>query len=101
MNAFLALSDPTRLSIFELLAKGERTVGEIVNQFSFTPPAISQHLKVLKQARLVSSRAAGQKRIYSVDQAGLADLEQWVERQRVHWDKKLGDLDKHLGQSTR
>jgi DNA-binding transcriptional ArsR family regulator len=96
MNAFAALADPTRLRIFELIAQGEKSVGEIVTQFSFTPPTISQHLKVLKEARLVQVRAIGQKRIYAVDDEGLKELERWVHQQRTHWDQRLNALEDYL-----
>jgi DNA-binding transcriptional ArsR family regulator len=96
MQIFAALADPTRLRIFELIAQGEKTVGEIVNQFSFKPPTISQHLQVLKQAKLVTVRAEAQKRIYTVDETGLKELETWLNQQRVHWNQKLDDLERHL-----
>ena len=96
MNAFAALADPTRLRIFELIAQGEKSVGDIVSQFSFTPPTISQHLKVLKEARLVQVRAMGQKRIYTVDDEGLKELEQWVHQQRAHWHQHLNALEEYL-----
>jgi DNA-binding transcriptional ArsR family regulator len=96
MQIFAALADPTRLRIFELIAQGEKTVGEIVNQFSFKPPTISQHLQVLKQARLVRVRAEAQKRIYTVDETGLKELETWLNQQRIHWNQKLDDLERHL-----
>ena len=96
MNVFAALADPTRLSIFELIAGGEKTVGEIVDQFSFKPPTISQHLQVLKQAKLVSVRAEGQKRIYTVDETGLKEIETWMQQQKTHWNQKLDALERHL-----
>jgi DNA-binding transcriptional ArsR family regulator len=101
MEIFAALADPTRLRIFELIAEGEKTVGEIVRQFSFKPPTISQHLQVLKQAKLVSVRAEGQKRIYAVDDEGLRELEVWLNQQRVHWSKKLDDLERHLDKKAK
>ncbi len=101
MEVFAALADPTRLRIFELIARGEKTVGEIVRQFSFTPPTISQHLQVLKQAKLVSVRAEGQKRIYTVDETGLKELEVWLDQQRVHWNQKLDSLERHLDRKAK
>jgi DNA-binding transcriptional ArsR family regulator len=101
MEIFAALADPTRLRIFELIAEGEKTVGEIVRQFSFKPPTISQHLQVLKQAKLVSVRAEGQKRIYAVDDEGLRELETWLNQQRIHWSKKLDDLERHLDKKAK
>jgi DNA-binding transcriptional ArsR family regulator len=96
MNAFAALADPTRCRIFELLAQGEKSVGEIVSQFPYKAPTISQHLQVLKKARLVRVRVMQQKRIYAVDQAGFAELEAWVEQQRKHWSTRLDALERHL-----
>ena len=96
MNVFAALADPTRLRIFELIASGEKTVGEIVDQFSFKPPTISQHLQVLKQAKLVRVRAEGQKRIYTVDETGLKEIETWMQQQKMHWNQKLDSLERHL-----
>ncbi len=96
MNVFAALADPTRLRIFELIASGEKTVGEIVDEFSFKPPTISQHLQVLKHAKLVSVRAQGQKRIYAVDETGLKEIETWMQQQKTHWNQKLNALEHHL-----
>jgi DNA-binding transcriptional ArsR family regulator len=96
VKVFAALADPTRLRIFELIASGEKTVGEIVDQFSFKPPTISQHLQVLKRAKLVSVRAEGQKRIYTVDETGLKEIEAWTGQQRAHWNQKLDALERHL-----
>ena len=101
MNTFAALADPTRLRIFELVAEGEKTVGEIVDEFSFTPPTISQHLKILKQANLVTVRAEGQRRIYAMDEAGLQELELWLNRQRLHWHRQLDALEKHLEETAK
>lgn len=96
MNAFAALGDPTRLRIFELISRGDKTVGEIVSHFSFTPPTISQHLRVLKEARLVRVRAEGQKRIYAIDEEGFQELERWVRQQRALWNLRLNALEEHL-----
>lgn len=75
---------------------GEKTVGEIVAHFSFTPPTISQHLRVLKEARLVRVRAEGQKRIYTMDEEGFQELEMWVQQQRALWNHRLNALEEHL-----
>jgi DNA-binding transcriptional ArsR family regulator len=96
MNTFAALADPTRCKIFELIAEGEKSVGEIVSQFPYTPPTISQHLQVLRDAKLVRMRAVKQRHIYTVNQDGLKELEEWVERQRKHWTDRLDALEDHL-----
>jgi DNA-binding transcriptional ArsR family regulator len=99
MNAFIALAEPTRLHIFELLAEHERPAGEIVKQFNITAPAISQHLQVLKEAGLVQVRAQGQRRIYSIKEDGLSEIEQWAKAQRAHWAKNLDNLERHLDET--
>ena len=75
-----ALGDPTRRAIFELVAARARPVGEIAAQVPVTRPAVSQHLKVLKEAGLVTDRPVGTRRIYQVDPAGLAELRAYFER---------------------
>jgi DNA-binding transcriptional ArsR family regulator len=78
MNGFAALADPTRRGIVELLGTGERAAGEIAAEFAMTPPAVSQHLKVLREAGLVRVRAEGQRRIYSLDREGWEEVEEWA-----------------------
>lgn len=96
MHAFTALADPTRRRIVEMLAERERTAGEIVAEFDMTPPAISQHLKILRRARLVSVRPEGQRRIHSLDPAGLHEVEAWVAKTRRFWTQRLDALDQLL-----
>ena len=81
-----ALADPTRRKLFEQLRDGPRSVSELVQAVAKTQPAVSQHLKVLKAARLVQVRKQGQMRIYSMDRAGLAELRAYVESL---WDDVL------------
>ncbi|MEM6429632.1 MAG: metalloregulator ArsR/SmtB family transcription factor [Deinococcota bacterium] len=100
MNTFAALADPTRLRIFELIAEGEKTVGEIVDKFSFSPPTISQHLKILRQANLVTVRADAQKRIYAMDYTGLQEMEYWLSQQRQHWQQQLDALESYLDETS-
>ena len=80
------LGDPTRRAIFELVAERAQPVGEIAGRLPVTRPAVSQHLKVLKQAGLVFDRAAGTRRIYYVDPAGVAELKSYFEQ---FWNKAL------------
>lgn len=79
-SALSALADPTRRAVFERLSGGERAVGEIASAMPVSRPAVSQHLKVLKQAGLVSDRAEGAKRIYRIDPAGLGPLRVWLDQ---------------------
>jgi len=96
MDIFAAISDPTRRAIVEFLAEGERTAGSITGAFELSAPAISQHLKVLKQAELVSVRVDAQRRIYSLNPQGLRALDGWLERMRRFWDGRLDDLEREL-----
>lgn len=77
---FAALADPTRRAIFERLAAREQSVAELTRALPVSQPAISQHLKVLKEARLVRDAASGARRIYSIDPDGLGPLRQWLDR---------------------
>ena len=79
-RAFTALSDPTRRQVLERLESGPKSVGEIAAGFPVSRPAISQHLKVLKEAGLVADRAEGARRIYSIDPDGLGAVRAWLDR---------------------
>jgi DNA-binding transcriptional ArsR family regulator len=85
-DAWTALGDPTRKAIFELLADRPRAVGELAGELPVTRPAVSQHLKVLKNAGLVVDRPVGTRRIYRVDPDGLAALRADLER---FWGRTL------------
>ena len=96
MNAFAALADPTRLRIIEMLAAGERGAGDIAAQFAMSGPAVSQHLKVLREAGLVTVRAEAQRRIYALDPKGFDALEEWLRRIRRFWGGRLDELERQL-----
>lgn len=85
-TALAALADPTRRGIFEHLAGGPHSVGEIANLLPVSRPAVSQHLKQLKAAGLVTDRAEGTRRVYRIDPAGLGVIRQWLDR---FWDDAL------------
>ena len=85
-NALQALGDPTRLEIFELIARRPRAVVELAGELPVTRPAVSQHLKVLKQAGLVTDRAEGARRIYQVDPRGVEAIRHWLDG---FWDEAL------------
>jgi DNA-binding transcriptional ArsR family regulator len=93
---FTALADATRRRIVEMLADGELPAGEIADRFDVSGPAISQHLRVLREARLVCVRVEGQRRIYELDPAGLAELDQWLTRVRRFWSGRLDILERRL-----
>ena len=85
-NAFAALAEPMRLAIVERLAIGPMAVGDLAARLPVSRPAVSQHLKVLKEAGLVRDEAQGTRRIYRIDPAGLAQIRQWLDR---FWDASL------------
>ena len=86
VNGFSALGDPTRRAIFERLAGGPRSVGELAAELPVSRPAVSQHLKVLKAAGLVSDRAEGTRRLYRVDPGGVGAMREYLDR---FWDQAL------------
>lgn len=98
MNRFAALSDSTRLGIVELLATGAHSAGDIGTHFPVSAPAISQHLKTLREAGLVRVRIDGQRRIYSLDPEGFEEMERWFERMRRFWGGRLDALERALEQ---
>lgn len=79
-HAFAALADPTRREVFERLAEGPQAVGELAQGLPVSRPAVSQHLKVLKEAGLVVDRAEGARRVYQIDPAGLGQMRAWLDR---------------------
>ena len=94
MQAFAALGDPTRQRIVEMLGARELSSGEIARRFDMTPPAVSQHLKLLREAGLVQVRRDAQRRIYALDPAGLAELDAWLARFRRFWSGRLDALER-------
>ncbi len=96
MQSLLALADPTRRRIVELLAVRERTAGELVGEFEMSAPAISHHLNILREAGLVKTRAEGQSRIQALNPAGFDDIEAWLEKTRSVWSSRLDALEREL-----
>jgi DNA-binding transcriptional ArsR family regulator len=88
MLTLAALADSTRRKIVEMLAVRDRTAGEIVAEFQMTAPAISQHLKVLRRAGLITVRPQGQRRIHSLDPSGLHELETWLAKTKRAWERR-------------
>lgn len=95
-NSFTALADPTRRRIVEMLGRGELSAGEIAGHFDVSAPAISQHLKTLKAARLVRVRIDAQRRIYTIDPDGLAEVDAWLAQVRRFWNPRLDALEREL-----
>ncbi|MCW5621421.1 MAG: winged helix-turn-helix transcriptional regulator [Burkholderiales bacterium] len=96
MNSLTALADPTRRRIVETLARGPLSSGEIAAHFDITPPAVSQHLKTLRVAKLVRVHAEGQRRIYALDKEGVDEISNWVEQLRKFWADKFDALEDAL-----
>jgi DNA-binding transcriptional ArsR family regulator len=96
MQSLAAIADPTRRRIVELLARRDHSAGELVAEFDMSAPAISQHLKVLREAGLVTSRAEGQSRIQMLNPNGLDELDAWLERTRSFWSSRLDALEREL-----
>ena len=96
MQSLLAIADPTRRRIVELLAERDRTAGELVDEFDVSAPAISQHLNVLRDAGLVTTRAEGKTRIQTLDPRGFDELDAWLRRTREFWSQRLDALEREL-----
>lgn len=97
MDVYSALAEPRRRKIIELLAKkGSLSASEISDNFKVTPPAISQHLKVLREAKLVDMEKRAQSRIYTIDTKGLLEIELWTSKMKSMWSKKFDRLEKVL-----
>lgn len=101
MDTFTALSDPTRRRIIESLASGESSFGELAEKFDMSRPAVSQHLKALREAGIVTARADAQRRIYRLTEHGLDDVDAWLGKVRDFWNKRLDRLEELLGDAER
>lgn len=97
-RVFSALYDPTRRAVLERLRDGPRPVGEIARGLPVTRPAVSQHLKVLKEAGLVADKSEGTRRIYSIDPKGLGAMRAWLDR---FWDSALAAFAAEVERSTK
>lgn len=95
--AFSALSDPTRRAVLERLRGGAKPVGEIARGLPVSRPAVSQHLKVLKEAGLVNDRSEGTRRIYEIDPKGLGAMRAWLDQ---FWDSALTALAAELQRTS-
>src|ERR1041384_3540853 len=100
MHAFDVLGDPVRRRILELIAEGERSAGEITaevqDEFGISQPAVSQHLRVLRESGFTTVRPAGARRLYAVDPAPLKEVAEWLEPFRRSWEESYERLDELL-----
>jgi DNA-binding transcriptional ArsR family regulator len=93
---FQVLGEPNRFALVEALRDGERPVGELVEAVGLSQPAVSKHLRVLKDAGLVGVRPDGQRRLYRVRPEPLAEVDAWLESYRRLWETHLDRLEAHL-----
>jgi DNA-binding transcriptional ArsR family regulator len=100
VSVFEVLAEPHRRQILDILVTGEQPVGALVDQLGLSQPAVSKHLRVLRQAGLVGSRVDGQRRLYQVESAALRVVDDWLEPYRRLWTGRLEDLERHLDAMT-
>ena len=94
MDTFSALADPNRRRIIELLASsGQLTATDISDKFDISAPAVSQHLKVLREARLVDMEKKAQQRIYTINKSSLDDIENWIQKMKKVLEERYSRLD--------
>ena len=98
---FGAIADPTRRAILDLLRGRELRAGELANHFPISRPAIAKHVGVLKRAGLLRERRAAQARLYSLDPAALASVDQWLAPYRLYWAARLSDLKRTVEEDFR
>jgi DNA-binding transcriptional ArsR family regulator len=98
-STFGAIADPTRRAILDLLRAGERSAGELAQSFDVSRPAVSRHIRVLRQAGLLAQRREAQSLIYSLQPDALAEVDAWLTRYRVFWAARLHAL-KHVVESA-
>ena len=96
LTTFQVLAEPSRQAILDLLRDGERPVGELVDQLQLSQPAVSKHLRVLREAGMVEARADAQRRLYRIRPEPLAELDAWLASYRRLWTTHLGRLEEHL-----
>jgi DNA-binding transcriptional ArsR family regulator len=96
-DVFTVLAEPTRRDMLSILARGERSAGELVEAFpQLTQPAVSRHLRILREAQLVEVRPNAQQRIYTLRPERLRELDHWLSLYRPFWSDRLDSLERHL-----
>jgi DNA-binding transcriptional ArsR family regulator len=98
LAALEVLAEPRRRAILELLRDGERPVGDLVGRLGVSQPAVSKHLRVLRDAGLVDVRVDAQRRLYRIRPEPLAELDEWLSAYRKFWTAHLDQLEDHLDQ---
>jgi DNA-binding transcriptional ArsR family regulator len=100
-TAFEIIADRNRRTILDALRERERPVAELVAQLAISQPAVSKHLRVLRNADLVAVRQDGQRRLYSISPAPLAEIDEWLAPYRRLWNTRLDALERHLDERSR
>jgi DNA-binding transcriptional ArsR family regulator len=90
------MAEPHRRQILDLLLEGERPAGELVEQIALSQPGVSKHLKLLREAELVTVRTDGKRRLYALRAEPLAEVDAWLAPYREFWNARLDDLERHL-----
>ena len=96
MNTFVVLAEPKRREILDELRREPQTVSALVDALGVSQPAVSKHLRVLREADMVSVRPDGQRRWYEVNPTPLEELAEWLEPYREMWSERLDSLERHL-----
>lgn len=99
-HVFGAIADPTRRDILDLLRREDLSAGELADEFPVSRPAISRHLRILRQAGLVRETRQSQSRIYSLNPKPLAEVDQWIAGYRVFWGARLHDLKRYVEEES-
>ena len=94
--SFAVLAEPSRRTILDVLRDGERPVGDLVDHLQLSQPAVSKHLRVLREAGLVEVRTDAQRRLYRIRPEPLAEIDAWLEPYRRLWTRSLDALEQHL-----
>jgi DNA-binding transcriptional ArsR family regulator len=93
------LAEPNRRQILDLLVASERPVGDLVDVLGISQPAVSKHLRIMREAGLVESRTDAQRRVYRITPAPLRELDKWLEPYRMLWESRIDDLERHLDET--
>lgn len=96
MNLFNVLAEPNRRLLLDLLLEGAEPVSRLVEQVDMSQPVVSKHLRILRNAGLVSVRRDGQRRLYSINPEPLEEVDEWIQPYRQLWSERLDALELHL-----
>jgi DNA-binding transcriptional ArsR family regulator len=100
-DVFAAVADPTRRAILSSLASGEKLVNELARPFDMTLPAVSQHLRILRESGLVTQKRCGRARLYKLNPEALRPIARWIQEYERFWKSKLKSLGKHLKEQNK